>query len=262
MRLGVGRDLLSCCARLQPCSTLEADAGVSRGPSAWQKGARGQPLRHLHGNWCLWGRTALGAAVLGSSISELPGPWALHFSVLWRSGLCGEATGSAEANAAKHQACTCLDPPLPEPYHGPGSHVSSQGDPSRDAPRAAAPVGQHGAMAAPACPPGHTQTLLPAQPERPMQRGRARGCLTPARSQQSGSSAPEGPRDAAQCQFITYPAPRPDGLSRPPSHAAPAPRPPGGCSSPPVGLGCPPGLPQSPSLWNWRSPAWAAPLCA
>lgn len=75
-------------------------------------------------------------AVPGSSISklagtrEVPGPWvwiALCSGV--QASVTGEATGFAEANTAKHQACNLAEPPLPEPYHGPGSHAASQGDP-------------------------------------------------------------------------------------------------------------------------------------
>lgn len=68
--------------------------------------------------------------------------------------------------------------------------------------------------------------------------------------------------DAARCELITYLAPRLAGLSQPPSHAAPAPRLPGGCSFHPAGLGCLPVPPQAPSLRNWSSSIWAAPLFA
>lgn len=129
-----------------------------------------------------------------------------------------------------------------------------------DAARAGAPTKQHDLMDAHACPPRQAQTPLPHQPERTIQTGRTWGSLSPSSSQQSQSSAPEGVRDAAWCEFITYLAPRPAGLSQQPSHAAPAPRHPGGCSSPPLSLGCPPGLSQSPSLRKWSSSAWADPL--
>lgn len=92
MGLRVGSDLLSSCrARLQPWSSLEADTGVSWGPSSWQNGTRGKPLWHLHGNFCPW------AEVLGSSIPELAGD---ELPGLWARV---QAPGAGEAVALQRQ---------------------------------------------------------------------------------------------------------------------------------------------------------------
>lgn len=76
MGLRVRNDLLFCCARLQLWSSLEADTGLSWGPSSWQKGTRGKLLWHLHGIYCPWGRTVPGTSIPELAGGELPGPWA------------------------------------------------------------------------------------------------------------------------------------------------------------------------------------------
>lgn len=123
---------------------------------------------------------------------------------------------------------------------------------------AGAPTGQHGRMDTHTCPPRHARPCCHTSPRDPSD-GQGWGSLTPCppSSWQSRSSTP-GIEGCCTCRSIAYLAPRPADLSRPPSHAVPAPRLPGGCSSHPEHLGCPPGLPLPPFLRNCSSSAWAA----